>query len=95
MSLPLTPLDREIAQLRERLEGAEEMRRVVGSESRDERSQATVVAPVALLAAPKPARASAAGESSAPATVTVSEAGNVLHANQRFAAFTGRTLREL
>ncbi|HXW10560.1 MAG TPA: PAS domain S-box protein, partial [Steroidobacteraceae bacterium] len=94
MSLPLTALDREIAQLRERLEGAEEMRRVVSAGPRDGGGP-TAAGPVARLAGARPARASTPAESSSPAAVTVSEAGNVLHANQRFAAFTGRTLREL
>ncbi|MCE3285548.1 MAG: chemotaxis protein methyltransferase CheR [Steroidobacteraceae bacterium] len=96
MAMPLTALDREIAQLRERLEGAEEMRRAVCTEPLD----GVVIddvepRPVALLNGASVTRSSTPNDSSPPPAVTVSDTGAILHANQRFAVFTGRTLREL
>ena len=89
-------LDREIELLRERLEGAEEMRRALVSEELDGFvvGDATREPRVVLL------------ETSALATgpllerlphgaVTVSPSGEILYANQRFADYVGRSLAGL
>jgi PAS domain S-box-containing protein len=96
MAMPLTALDREIAQLRERLEGAEEMRRAVCAESVDGAVPGHLESPrIALLTGSSVMRSSTPTEALAPPAVTVSDTGHILHANQRFAVFTGRTLRDL
>jgi PAS domain S-box-containing protein len=87
-------LDREIAMLRERLEGAEDMRRAIAAEEldgfvvgEDDDAPRVVLLESAL-------RAEHARGGALP-LVTVSRAGTILHANQLFAALVGRPLREL
>ena len=87
-------LDREIAMLRERLEGAEDMRRAIAAEELDgfvvgeEEDAPRVVLLESAL------RAEHARGGALP-LVTVSRAGTILHANQLFAALVGRPLKEL
>ena len=86
-------LDREIAMLRERLEGAEDMRRAIEAEELDGFVVGEDETPrVVLLESALRAEHARGG---ALPLVTVSRAGTILHANQLFAALVGRPLREL
>lgn len=93
MATPLSELDREIALLRERLDGAEDMRRALSPEALEgfPRTSANAHGPDGAPAAQWHAYVDRAP----PATVTVAGSGRILHANQGFAILAGRSLREL
>jgi PAS domain S-box-containing protein len=90
---PATALDREIAMLRERLEGAEDMRRAIAADELD----GFVVGPdeaqrvVLLQSSLRPPYLT----KGALPLVTISAAGTILHANHLFAALVARSLGQL